>query len=260
MKFEQKQQCIVELQVREELGQGEMTVGEWIEVCSTYGIAFKDVFSRNTKYTIEEVVDGKKSRECSVYTISNGNAFDCPALHRGACNVACYGLKGCYRWDSAKFNKEFQRLVLAFAPINWLFEAIKYLATNTNCKEGNKLRFVRLNEVSDLTEELLQKVITLCKLLESNKETAHIVVFTYTKQGGAIDFTEAGKQSNLVINTSQTVNPVYEGGNVYIAVDKEYFDSIVESDKVKKCNCEINCTDCGLCYEDGGYIIFCLIH
>lgn len=260
MRFEDKQKCIIELRVREEQKQGEMTVGEWIEVCSTYGIAFKDAFSKNTKYTIEEVVDGKTTRECSVYTISNGNAFDCPALHRKACNVPCYGLKGCYRWDSAKFNKEFQRLVLAFAPVEWLFEAIRHLATNTNCKEGNKLKFVRLNEVSDLTRELLEKIITLCKLLESDKATANVVVFTYTKQGGAIDFTEAGKQANLIINTSQTVNPVYEGGNVYIAVDKEYFDSIVESDKVKKCNCEINCTDCGLCYEDGGYIIFCLIH
>lgn len=260
MKFDDKKQCIVELQVREELKQGEMTVSEWIGLCCRYGIAFKDVFSTNSKYTIEEVVDGKTTRECSVYTISNGNAFDCPALHRKACNVACYGLKGCYRWDSAKFNKEFQRLVLLFAPVEWLFQAIKHLATNNNCKEGNKLRFVRLNEVSDLTRELLEKIINLCKLLELDETTANVVVFTYTKQGGAIDFTEAGKQRNLIINTSQTLNPVYTGGNVYIAVDKEYFDAIVESDTVKKCNCEINCTDCGLCYEDGGYIIFCLIH
>lgn len=260
MKFDDKKQCIIELQAREELGQGELSVSEWIGLCCRYGIAFKDVFSTNSKYTIKTVSEEKTTRECSVYTISNGNAFDCPALHRKACNVPCYGLKRCYKWDSAKFNKEFQRLVLAFAPVNWLFEAIKHLATNTNCKEGNKLRFVRLNEVSDLTRELLEKIINLCKLLESDKATANVVVFTYTKQGGAIDFTEAGKQRNLVINTSQTLNPVYEGGNVYIAVDKEYFDSIVESDKVKKCNCEINCTDCGLCYEDGGYIIFCLIH
>lgn len=260
MKFDDKKQCIVELQVREELKQGEMTVSEWIGLCCRYGIAFKDVFSTNSKYTIETVTEEKTTRECCVYTISNGNAFDCPALHRKACNVACYGLKGCYRWDSAKFNKEFQRLVLLFAPVEWLFQAIKHLATNTNCKEGNKLRFVRLNEVSDLTQELFEKVLRLCKMLESDETTANVVVFTYTKQGGAIDFTEAGKQRNLIINTSQTLNPVYTGGNVYIAVDKEYFDAIVESDTVKKCNCEINCTDCGLCYEDGGYIIFCLIH
>lgn len=260
MKFNDKKQCIVELQVREAQEQGELTVSEWIGLCCRYGIAFKDVFSTNSKYTIETVTEEKTTRECSVYTISNGNAFNCPALHRGACNVPCYGLKGCYRWDDAKTNKEFQRLVLAFAPVSWLFEAIKHLATNTRCKDGNRLRFVRLNEVSDLTRELLAKIITLCKLLESDESTANVVVFTYTKQGGAIDFTEAGKQRNLVINTSQTLNPVYTGGNVYIAVDKEYFDSIVESDTVKKCNCEINCTDCGLCYEDGGYIIFCLIH
>ena len=73
MRFEQKQQCIVELQAREELKQGELSVSEWIGLCCRYGIAFKDVFSTNSKYTIETVTEEKTTRECSVYTITISN-------------------------------------------------------------------------------------------------------------------------------------------------------------------------------------------
>lgn len=230
----------------------ESTSVDWDTVVKEYGIKPRDVFYHNTKYTTD---DG-----CPVYCVSNGNAWNCPALCRGACNVPCYGLKGYYVMeDNVKINKEFQRLVLKLAPITWLFECIKYLATSKRMKKGNLLRFFRLNEVSDLTQELLDKICDLCDLLYADPETRHIVVFTYTKMG-ILDFSRVAKMPNFVINTSQTVNPVYHGGNVYIAVEQEYFDQIVETDIVKKCNCDIACTECGYCYKDGGYIIFCLIH
>lgn len=235
----------------------ESTNVDWNAVAKEYGIKPRDVFYTNTKYTTK---DENNKDQCSVYCVSNGNAFDCPSLKRGACNVPCYGLNGCYvMYDDVKINKEFQRIVLKIAPIEWLFDAIKYLATSKRMKKGNLLRFFRLNEVSDLTQELLDKICDLCDLLYEDVETRHIVVFTYTKMG-ILDFSRVAKMQNFVINTSQTVNPVYKGGNVYIAVTQEYFDKIVETDIVKKCNCDIACTECGYCYEDGGYIIFCLIH
>lgn len=231
---------------------------DWETVVDQYGIKNADVFSANSKYT---VLDENNKKECCVGTISNGNAWECPALLRGACNVPCYGLKGFYTmYDTPKINKNYQRLILQYAPTEWLFSVIKDRATNKRCKKGNRLRFVRLNEVSDLNQRLLDKTVELCKMLLNDAETRHIVVFTYTKQGH-LDFTEASKLSNLVINASQCINPVYKGGNVYIAVSEEFFNSIEETDIVKKCNCDIACVDaCGYCYKDGGYIIFCKIH
>ena len=146
----------------------EVSSDNWDEMVAKYDIKYKDVFSKNTKYTIKTKNNGK---ECSCYTISNGNASDCPALKQGKCNVPCYGLKGCYRWDTPKINKEFQRKVLEFAPNQWLFNAIKHLATNKRMKEGNRLTEIRLNEVSDLTQELLNKVTALCIILDADRET-----------------------------------------------------------------------------------------
>lgn len=231
---------------------------DWEEAIKPYGIKEADVFSSNSKYTVK---DENNTDACCVGTISNGNAWECPALLRGGCNVPCYGLKGFYTmYDSPKINKHFQRLILQYAPVEWLFSVIKNRATNTRCKDGNRLRFVRLNEVSDLNQRLLDKTVKLAKMLKEDKATEHIIIFTYTKQGH-LDYSEASELSNLVINASQCINPVYEGGNVYIAVTEEFFNSIVETDIVKKCNCDIACVDaCGLCYEDGGYIIFCKIH
>lgn len=234
----------------------EVSSHNWDEMVDKYNIKYKDVFSKNTKYTIKTEKNGK---ECSCYTISNGNAFDCPALKQDKCNVPCYGLKGCYRWDAPKINKEFQRKVLEFAPNKWLFNAIKHLATNKRMKKGNRLTEIRLNEVSDLTQELLNKVIALCVMLDADRETKHIKVFTYTKMAN-LDFHIADKLPNLCINTSQAINPVYKGGNIYFAVDETTYDSIVENDIVKKCNCDIACKKCGYCYEDNGFFIYAKIH
>ena len=232
---------------------------DWQEIVNYYDIKDADVFTYDlSKYTTD---DENGYDQCCVGTISYGNAWDCPALLRGACNLDCYGLDGCYvMYDDVANHKEFQKNLLKFAPIEWLFGVIKRRATNKRLKKGNVLRFIRLNEVSDLTQRLLDKVCRLCRMLLSDEATKHIIIFTYTKQGH-LDFTEASKLSNLIVNASQCINPVYKGGNVYIAVEKEFFDNIVETDIVKKCNCDIACVDtCGLCYEDGGYIIFCLIH
>ncbi len=233
----------------------EVNSDNWDAMVEKYGIKYADIFTKNRKYTIE-TEDGK---ECSCYTISNGNAFDCPALKQGKCNMPCYGLKGCYRWDTPKINKEFQRCVLEFAPLEWLLEAIKYLATSKRMKKGNRMTELRLNEVSDLTQSLLDKIVRLCILMMLEDETSHIKVFTYTKMAN-LDFTEASTLPNLCINTSQAINPIYANGNVYFAVNKDVFDSIVETDTVKKCNCEIACKDCGYCYEDGARFIYALIH
>ena len=234
----------------------EVNSQNWDEMVEKYGIKYADVFSKNSKYTVETESDGK---QCSCYTISNGNAFDCPALKQGKCNVPCYGLKGCYRWDTPKINKEFQRVVLKYAPLEWLFNAIKHLATNKRMKQGNRLTEVRLNEVSDLTQGLLDKICNLCFELYLHKETRHIKVFTYTKMAD-LNFIEAEQMPNLCINTSQAINPVYQGGNIYFAVDEAIFDSIEENDVVRKCNCEIACRDCGYCYSDNGLFIYAKIH
>lgn len=234
---------------------GIVNADNWYEVVKSFGIKPKDVFSKNSKYTIAT----ENGKECSCYTISNGNAFDCPSLKLGKCNVPCYGLKGCYRWDTPKINKEFQRKVLENAPIEWLFEAIKYLATSKRMKQGNRLTELRLNEVSDLTQAMLDKIVDLCLMLLLDDETSHIKVFTYTKMAH-LDFREASLLSNLCINTSQAINPIYENGNIYFAVDQKTFDNVVENDIVKKCNCEIACKDCGYCYSDGGKFIYALIH
>jgi len=233
----------------------EVSSQNWDEMVAKYGIKPKDIFSKNSKYTVTT----ENGKECTCYTISNGNAFDCPALKQGRCNMPCYGLKGCYRWDTPKINKAFQQKVLEFAPLGWLLEAIKYLATSKRMKQGNRLTEIRLNEVSDLTQSLLDKIVALCILLAKDEQTSHIKVFTYTKMAN-LDFTMASRMPNLCINTSQAINPVYQGGNIYFAVDKATFDSIEENDIVKKCNCEIACKDCGYCYTDGARFIYALIH
>lgn len=238
----------------------EINAHNWDEMVKKYGIKYGDVLTTNKKYRIfVGEKNGRKQYECSCYTISNGNAFDCPSLKQGRCNVPCYGLKGCYKWDAPKINKEFQRKVLEFAPLSWLFDAIKHLATNKRMKKANRLTEVRLNEVSDLTQKLLDKTVALCMLLAHNQKTSHIKVFTYTKMAN-LDFTMASRMPNLCINTSQAINPIYENGNIYFAVDEATYDNIVENDIVKKCNCDIACKKCGYCYEDNGFFIYAKIH
>lgn len=234
----------------------EVNASNWDKMVEKYEIKYGDVFSKNKKYTI---VHEDNSKECSCYTISNGNAFDCPSLKQGRCNMDCYGLKRCYKWDAPKTNKEFQRKVLKYAPNEWLFDAIKHLANNKRMKQGNRLTEVRLNEVSDLTQSLLNKTTNLCELLQDDNKTKHIQVFTYTKMAN-LDFSQAQTLSNLCINTSQAINPIYENGNIYFAVDETTFDSIIENDVVKKCNCDIACKHCGYCYKDNGYFIYAKIH
>lgn len=235
----------------------EVNENNWYEMVEKYGIKYADIFTKNRKYTIVTEENGK---ECSCYTISNGNAFDCPALKQGRCNVPCYGLKGCYRWDTPKINKEFQRYVLQYAPVSWLYDAIRHLANNKRMKKGNRLTEVRFNEVSDLTQSLLDKIVTLSIMLAHyHEDTRHIKVFTYTKMAN-LDFSMASKVPNLCINTSQAINPVYENGNIYFAVDEATYDSIEENDVVKKCNCDIACKKCGYCYEDNGFFIYAKIH
>ena len=75
-----------------------------------------------------------------------------------------------------------------------------------------------------------------------------------------LDFSVAEKLQNLCINTSQAINPVYKGGNIYFAVDEATFDSIKENEIVKKCNCDIACKQCGYCYKDNGFFIYAKIH
>lgn len=227
----------------------------WYEMVKKYNIKYKDVFSKNRKYTIIT----KNGKECSCYTISNGNAFDCPSLKAGKCNIKCYGLKGCYVWNDSKVNKEFQKCILKYASVEWLFDAIKHLATSKRMKAGNRLTELRLNEVSDLTQVMLDKMITLCEKMLLDDATKHIKVFTYTKMAN-LDFHKASIMPNLCINTSQAINPIYENGNIYFAVDEATFDNIIENDIVKKCNCEIACKDCGYCYTDGGRFIYAKIH
>ena len=233
----------------------EVNASNWDAMVEKYGIKYADVFTKNRKYTVE-TEDGK---ECSCYTISNGNAFDCPALKEGRCSVPCYGLKRCYVWDTTKINKEFQKKVLEFAPIEWLLKAIKHLATSKRIKQGNKLTELRFNEVSDLTQSLLDKIVKLCVAMLMDDDTQAIKVFTYTKMAN-LDFTKASILPNLAINTSQAINPVYENGNIYFAVDEATYDSIKENDIVKKCNCDIACKKCGYCYEDNGLFIYAKIH
>ena len=234
---------------------------DWDELCSKYNLKPQEIFSKkNSKYT---VIDENGNETCSVYTISNGNAFSCPSLKRKACTVPCYGLKGCYTWNSSIRNNTFQRLILKFAPINWIFEGVKHLATSKQMKEGNKLRELRLNAVSDLTQEMADKMLILAKMIEKDADLQEVIIFTYTKNASEIDaetWKKIENQSNFTVNASQTVNPIYKGGNCYIAVTEDFFETIEETETVKKCNCEINCKDCRYCYSDNDYIIFCKLH
>ena len=95
-------------------------------------------------------------------------------------------------------------------------------------------------------------------MLYSDAETKHIKVFGYSKMN--LDFSKVLEHPNLTINASQTINPLYLNGNTFIAVDKEFYDSIVETDIIRKCDCTVNCHGCELCYSNNGLIIFCLIH
>ena len=247
-----KQEAIAFLQGKEAKNQ---TV-DWKEVITKFDIRPKEIFSNVSKYTNTYFVGEKKVKECCVYSISNGNAWDCPAYCRNACNIKCYGFKGNYvRYSSPKINKEFQRLVVKFAPVEWLFEVSRHLATNTRMKKENRLRFIRLNEVSDFDQPMLDKAIDWADMLHSDAKTRHTRMFAYTKQNGAVDFSQVGEVPNFCINASQTINPLYEGGNCFWCVSKEFYDSVEETEQIRKCNCDIACVDaCGICYEDNDCI------
>lgn len=234
----------------------EFSLSEWNNIKKEYHIGYNDIMKNiNSKY---QYINKDNKVRSFVYTISNGNAFDCPALCSGRCNMDCYGLKHTFTWDTTKINKEFQRIVLNYMPLSELFSCIKYHATCSRKNQGNLLKVLRINEVSDLTNELFNRLLALCDMLYSDKETKHIKVFSYSKMD--LNWNEVQKRKNLTINASQTINPLYRGGNTYIAVDKEFYDNIVETDVIKKCNCETNCHNCELCYSDNRLIIFCLIH
>lgn len=235
----------------------EFTEEEWSIIEKEYNITPNDVMKNiNKKYQFKTENNEVRS---FVYTISNGNAFDCPALHCCRCNVPCYGLKGSFTWNDTKVNKEFQRIILNFVPVNYLFFVVKHHATNKRKNPLNRLRFLRLNEVSDFTQSLIDRMTVLSQKLYNDVETRHIKIFSYTKMQH-LNFSDFVAMPNVTVNNSQVINPLYSNGNVFIAVDKEFYDSIVETDIVKKCDCEINCHGCELCYSNGGYIIFCLIH
>lgn len=224
------------------------------ELFDSLGIKPMDVFSRfNKKYTHKNENGDKR---CHTWTISNGTAWECPALKMGNCKMNCYGFNGTFTWDDVKTNKHFQGLVMKIADANWLFEAIKTCATNTRLAKGNELLALRLNEVSDLTEDLLDKWCDVCEMLLADPQTKHIKVFTYTKMYH-LDFSRVAELSNFAINASESDKPLYEGGNCFNAIEKEELDSIEETDTVKVCNCDINCglDYCGYCYEDHNYII-----
>lgn len=234
----------------------EFSEKEWEKVCNEFSIKFTDIMNNdNSKYAF---LDANGKEKSFVWTISNGNAFDCPALKSNRCNVDCYGLKGCFSWNPTKVNKRFQGIILNLAPLGFIFDVIKHFATSKRMNPLNRLRFLRLNEVSDLTESLYNRVLVLCEMLYSDAETKHIRVFTYSKMN--LDFQKVLEHPNLTINASQTLNSLYLGGNTFIAVDKEFYDSIVETDIIRKCDCTVNCHNCELCYANSGLIIFCLIH
>lgn len=234
----------------------EFTEKEWAIIQKEYNIKPNDIMNNNnSKYAFKDDNGKEKS---FVYTISNGNAFDCPALKGHRCNVPCYGLKGSFTWNDTKVNKAFQGLILNLAPVKFLFDVVKHFATNSRMNPLNRLRFLRINEVSDLTESLFNKILVLCDLLYSDVDTRHIRVFGYSKMD--LDWNKVLEHPNLTINASQVLNPLYLGGNVFIAVEKEFYDSIVETDIVRKCDCETNCHKCELCYSNNGLVIFCLIH
>lgn len=252
MKKEQKIKFIKEFHNKDSV----FTESEWNKVVKQYSINYTDVMNnKNSKYQYNGT-DGKP--KSVVYTISNGNAFDCPALKAGRCNMPCYGLKGTFSWNVTKINKTFQYLILKLVPLKWLFDAIKYHATSNRKNKENLLRFLRINEVSDFNSHLFNRILALSDMLYSDESTRHIMIFSYSKMN--MDWDKVLKHPNLVVNASQTVNPLYDGGNTFIAVDEQYFNNIVESDTVKKCNCETNCHNCEYCYNNNGYTIFCLIH
>lgn len=253
MKKEQKKEFVAQFMGRNE----PFNEIEWNKIVKQYDINHNDIMNnKNSKY---QYVDKNGNIGNVVYTISNGNAFDCPSLHCGRCNVPCYGLKGTFTWNATKVNKEFQRIILNIAPLEFIFDAIKYHSTSKRKAKRNLLKFLRLNEVSDMTQNLIDRITVLCKMLLSDKATQHIVVFTYTKMQH-LRWSNLLSCSNFVVNNSQVINPLSSNGNVFIAVEKEIFDSIVETDTVKKCNCETNCHGCEYCYKNNGYIIFCCIH
>lgn len=230
------------------------TVENADEFFNSLGIKPMDVFTRfNDKYTHKNE-DGND--RCSTWTMSNGTAWDCPALHLGLCDLPCYGLDGFFKMDDVKRNKHFQGLVMNIAPAMWLFSAIKYCATNNRLAKGNELLALRLNEVSDLTQPLLDKWCDVAEMLLDDEETRHIKLFTYTKMRH-LDFSRVAKLPNFCINASESETPLYEGGNCFNAKTKAEMDKVVETDTHKKCNCDINCglDFCGFCYEDNGLII-----
>ena len=236
--------------------QEEFSESEWNNIVKEYNIKPNDVMGNiNSKY---QFVDETGSTRSFVYTMSNGNAFDCPALLSGRCNVPCYGLKGSFTWNDTKVNKAFQGIILRLAPVKYLFDVIKHHATNKRKNKYNRLRYFRINEVSDLTEALFNRILELAEMLYSDAETKHIRIFGYSKMN--LDFSKVLEHPNLTINASQTINSLYLGGNTFIAVDKEFYDSIVETDVIRKCDCTVNCHNCELCYSNNGLIIFCLIH
>lgn len=233
------------------VGQNVENVGEFFD---SLGIKPMDVFSRNTdKYTHKDE-DGND--RCSTWTMSSGTAWDCPALAIGNCNLPCYGFKGRYKFDNVTTNKHFQGLVMKIADANWLFETIKHCATNKRLAKGNELMALRLNEVSDLTQPLLDKWCDVCEMLLADEETKHIKVFTYTKMYH-LDFSRVAKLPNFCINASESEEPLYEGGNCFNMKTAEEMADVVETETHKKCNCEINCglDFCGYCYEDNGFVI-----
>lgn len=249
MNRETKYQAICEM---------DLTIGQDVEnfreFFDSLGIKPMDIFTRdNSKYThLNE--DGNP--RCSTWTISNGTAWECPALALGLCKIPCYGFKGTFTWDVVKTNKYFQGLVMRLADADWLFWAIKTCATNKRLAKGNELLALRLNEVSDLTQPLLDKWCDVCEMLLNDESTRHIKVFTYTKMHH-LDFSRVAKLPNFCVNASESEVPLYEGGNCFNARTKTEMDNVIETDTHKKCNCEINCglDFCGYCYEDNNLII-----
>lgn len=236
----------------------ELTIGQNVdnvaEFFDSLGIRYMDVFSRGTdKYTH---LDEDGNERCSTWTMSNGTAWDCPALAIGNCKIPCYGFEGRYRMNNVQVNKHFQGLVMNIADAEWLFEAVKHGATNTRLAKGNNLVALRLNEVSDLTQPLLDKWCDVAEMLLADPKTKHIKVFTYTKMYH-LDFSRVAKLPNFAINASESDEPVYEGGNCFNAVKPEKMKDVVETDTDKICNCDINCglDFCGHCYEDNGLTI-----
>ena len=159
-----------------------------------------DAIYNNPKTTLRQLTSrGNRKVGFDTLIFNMGPAYNCPSEKLGLCKVAdkCYAKKAENQyWITAGHKRhEQEKYWLSVTAEQFVTELVDIVK-----KAHIPIKYLRFNESGDFhTQDCVDKLVKIAKL--SAISLPKLVIYTYTARSD-LDFTEALKQPNLVINGS----------------------------------------------------------